>query len=104
MQPVGGRGNHNYHGLTEEDVFMALSSLKKPKYVLISRDNRYSFISIELSHFDLPLMVIIETNAALIGNINANINKVVTIYPKDEVEKIIAGLKEGYLIYPVKEK
>ena len=99
MQPMGGKDQHNYHELTPEDVFMALSSIKDPKCVFITGDNRYALISIELSHFDLPLMLVIETEASLIEKWDASINKVVTIYPRSSVDKYIEKIDERKLLY-----
>ena len=100
MKDDEGKGQHNYHGLTPEDVYMALSSIKDPKYVFIAKlDNRYATISVELSHFDLPLMMVIQTNASLMTNIDTLINKVVTIYPKDHVDAYIEKLEKRMLLY-----
>ena len=99
MQPLGGKGQHNYHALTPEDVFMALDSIKDPMYVIFVKDKRYAMISVKLSHFHIPLMLIVETEASLITNNNANINKVVTIYPKSHIEEFINKLDKEALIY-----
>ena len=99
MQPIGGKGQHNYHGLTPEDIYMALSSIKDPKYVFIVKNKRYAIISIELSHYKNPLMIVVETGAGTLLNDKANINKVVTIYPKNYVDEYIAKLDKRKLLY-----
>ena len=104
MQPIGGKGKHNYHGLTEEDVFIALSSIKNPYAVLVSRDNRYSIISIKLSHFSERLKIIVEVGSELKDRINANVNKIVTIYPKDNVDDYIDRLENDSIIFRKKNR
>lgn len=99
MQPVGGKGNHNYHGLTEVDVYLALESIQNPYAVITSINDRYSIISVEVSHFNKQLVVIIEKNASLILNTKANVNKVVTIYPKDHIESYLKGKKQVNILY-----
>lgn len=99
MEPIGGIGSHHFHGLTPEDIYMSLSSIKNPRCVFIDKKERYAFISIELSHFDHPLMLIVEKNAGLQANANARINKVVTIYPKDHLDEFIANIDERKVLY-----
>ena len=99
MQPIGGKGNHNYHGLTEDDVYLALESIHNPYAIISSKNNRYSIISIGVSHFNEQLIVVIEKNASLITNAKANVNKVVTIYPKDNIKSYIKAKKKKELLY-----
>ena len=100
MQPVGGSDSHNYHGLSPDDVYMALTSIKDPQYVFIAKyHNRYATISVKLSHFALPLMLVIETRAKLIGNKTSSINKIVTIYPKDHIDSYIEKLSQREILY-----
>ena len=99
MQSEGKSENHNYHGLTPEDVYMSLISIKDPKCVFITKFERYAIVSIELSHFDYPLMMVVEKDAGLLLNVNANINKIITIYPKDHIDEYIAKLDERVLLY-----
>ena len=100
MQPIGGSDSHNYHGLTSEDVYMALTSIKDPRYVFIAKyNNRYATISVEVSHLKYPLMVVIETKAKLVNHVYANTNKIVTIYPKDHVDAYIEKLDKRLLLY-----
>ena len=104
MQPIGGSDNHNYHGLTPEDVYMTLESIKDPKSVFIVRYGRYAIVSVELSHLDLPLMMIVETHAGLQLNSEANINKIVTIYPKSDIDDYIAKMDKRVLLYTRTQK
>ena len=99
MKPIGGKGQHNYHELTPEDIYMSLLSIKNPKCVFIDKRERYAIISIELSHFNCPMMLIIEKDASLKLNSKAKINKVVTIYPKAQMDEYIAKVDERKLLY-----
>ena len=49
MQPIGGKGSHNYHNLTPEDVFYALRYLDNPKYVYKDKTNRFAIVPIYIS-------------------------------------------------------
>lgn len=89
MNQEKGKGSHNFHGLLPEDVYMAINSLKDPKYVFISTYERCSIITIQLSHFEKPLMITIERDSGLETNSNITVNKIVTIYPKDNVDEYI---------------
>ena len=99
MQPVGGKKQHNYHGLTPEDVYIALTSIKDPQCVFVVKEERYALLSIELSHFDLPLMMVIETDSNLIENKTASISKVVTIYPRGDIDKYLEKIDQRLLLY-----
>ena len=104
LQPLGGKNQHNYHALTPADIFMVLLSIKDPKYVFVANTKRYAFISVETISVGHPLMIIVETGASLLRNLNAKINKVVTIYPKSDVDKYIEKLEDGLLIYEKPQK
>ena len=99
MQPIGGKDNHNYHGLTPEDVYMSLVSIKNPKYVYVTKYDRFAIISIELSHYDVPLMLIVEKDAGLQKDTEARINKIITIYPKSYIDEYIKTVDERKLLY-----
>ena len=99
MQTEDGEGEHNYHGLTADDIYMALTSIKDPKYIFITKFGRFAIVSIELSHFKYPLMLVLETDAALVSNKKASICKIVTIYPKDHIDAYIERLDNRLLLY-----
>ena len=99
MQPQGESGSHNYHGLLAEDIYLALKSVKNPKYVYITKYGRYAIVSVELSHYNVPLMLVIEKGAGIQNDINASVNKVITIYPKNYIDDYIAKLDKRLLLY-----
>ena len=99
MQPEGKSDNHNFHGLTPEDVYVSLASIKDPKCIFITKFERYAIVSIELSHFNYPLMMVVEKDAGLQNDTEARINKIITIYPKDHIDEYIAKVDERLLLY-----
>ena len=44
-------------------------------------------------------MAVVELNAALENDRNANVNKLVTIYPKNELDKTINNLDKSKILY-----
>ena len=99
MQPIGDKGGHNYHDLSPEDIVDALSSITEPYCILKTEISQYAILSTTLSHFGEPLMVIIEVGAGLDKNINANINKLVTMFPKGDIERTIKNMDIKNLLY-----
>ena len=81
MQDVGGRGKHHYHGLTPQDVYNALNSLKESNEISLSYDGRYLIVTVATIHDGANLAIIVAPNSSLIKNYNANIIKIITIYP-----------------------
>ena len=99
MQEVGDKGKHNYHGLTVEDIYDALLSIRNPDFVYMAKSSRYAVVSSKLSHFNIPLVLIIEIGAGTTTDINANINKIVTIYPKDNLNGLITKMDPKNVLY-----
>jgi len=99
MQPIGNCGSHNYHNLTPEDIFNAINSLLHPLAVFSVKYERYAVVPIFNSSFSEPLMVVIEKGAPLLNRQNAKINKIVTIYPKSDLDKYLEGLKQQDVLY-----
>ena len=81
--------NHDYHGITPEEVVKILSTIKFSKDVYGSYYGRFIILSGVRVFENLPALVIIETGASLTNNRNANINKLVSIYPKDNVYRYL---------------
>ena len=103
MHPEGGSGSHNYHELMPEDIFNALNNLCDPQCVIKVKNERYAVIPAYVSSFTEPLMVIIELNSGLILNKNANVNKIVTIYPKSNLNDYLEKLDEKEVLYKKNE-
>ena len=99
MQDLGGSGKHNYHDLTAEDIITALKSIAAPYAVIDNQINRYAIITTTLSHFNEPLMIVIEIGGGLFSNSDANINKIVTIYPRNNVDSMLENLTNKKLYY-----
>jgi len=99
MQPEGNSGSHNYHDLTPEDIYEALNSIVDPYCILRVKNERYAIVPVFISSFNEPLMIVIEKGAELINRQNANINKIVTIYPKSDIDNYLGGLKEKDILF-----
>ena len=99
MQPIGDKGGHNYHDLSPEDIVDALSSITEPYCILKTEISQYAILSTTISHFGEPLMVIIEVGAGLDRNINANINKLITMFPKRDIDKSLEHKDQKDILY-----
>ena len=99
MQPLGNTGSHNYHELTPEDIYYALNDIVHPECVIKTKNERYAIIPTYISSFNEPLMVVIELQAELMNRQNARINKIVTIYPKSDLDKYLEGMDEKDILY-----
>ena len=99
MQPLGDKGGHNYHDLSPEDIVDALSSITEPYCILKTEISQYAILSTTISHFGEPLMIIIEVGAGLDKNINANINKLVTMFPKRDIDKSLEHKDPKDILY-----
>ena len=82
MQPVGRIGLHPHtHGLSPEEVFSALSTIKDSKDISISYDNRFIIVTLATISDGANIVVIVSPNCPLLNNANAGIIKIITIYP-----------------------
>ena len=99
MQEEGENTSHNHHGLTPVDILDALNNIQNPYCIFKTKQQRVSIVVSCLSHYGEPLMAIIEIGADLIGEKDSNINKLVTMYPQSDVDRIIDKLKPNELLY-----
>ena len=99
MQPIGETGSHNFHGLTPEDIWSAINGLSNPNYVFISKYGRYMVVPVMTSAFKEPLMVVIETGSGLVENPEADINKIVTIYPKSDIDELLNKISQKDILF-----
>ncbi len=99
MQPVGGKGVHNYHGLTPKEIIDVLNSLTDPYCVYNAKNDRYGIVSLIIGECGEPLIVIIEVGAGTIEDKDANINKLVTMYPKDNIKDLLSRMNKKDILY-----
>ena len=99
MQPKGENEHHNYHDLTPEDIVEALRNITKPYCVLENGDNRIAIISSIMSHLGKAVNIIIEIGAELRGFKDANINKLVTLFPIGRVEEHLKNVGVEKIYY-----
>lgn len=81
MQPLGGKGKHNYHNLSPIDVYNALRTIKDSTEISVSYDNRYVIVTLATIFDEANLVVIVSPNSFINDYPNVEITKIVTIYP-----------------------
>ena len=59
MQPIGKKEKHNYHGLSPEKIYEALSTMRYSKDIIISYDDRYLILTLATVFNDVNIAVII---------------------------------------------
>ena len=100
MCEESGRNKHNYHSLSTEDVYKGLRYLSEPICIVSDGPDRYSMISSFLSSFNIPILVVVDIKASLVADREAEINKIVTMFPRDDVEDyIVKHIASNTLLY-----
>ena len=99
MQPEGNKGKHNFHGLTGNDIFNVLKSLLQPFAVYYSRDSRIVISTNEENNRHEKIQIVIELHASLENNRDANINKIVSIYPKKNILNKLNSMDNSLIVY-----
>ena len=89
MQPVGGHGHHHYHGLTTAEVLDAINSADNPIGIYTTYRSRYVIATLATNSSSENVVLVIEKGAGLKNNRDANINKLVSIYPNRNIIKFI---------------
>ena len=95
MTEVGGKGHHNYHGLTPSEIVDSLRSVKNSGKVYESKNNQDTCIIVSsiIAECGCPIIVIIALNNTLYGEKNLKINKIASLYPKRNLESFLTNLK-----------
>ena len=81
MQPIGGVGDHHYHGLSPEDVYFALYNLKSPVDVMRSYDGRLMIVVDANPLNNTNYAIIVEPRGNLKYQIELIVTRIITIYP-----------------------
>ena len=97
MHPVGGYGRHNHHGLSEEMVLEVLNNAYQPIGLYMANSNRFVIATVVVNNTGENIILVIEKGAQLRNNRDANINKLITIYPRRNILEIIVH-KKGKII------
>ena len=79
--------------MSPESIVKALSSLQNPELVAFEY-NTYRHIVVTLSVDGRAMLAVIETNAPLRGDRDARINKLVTLYEKDEYNEYLRRVEK----------
>ena len=92
--PTGDSGTHNYHGLEVEKIYNALISICKATKVYKTHDDRYLIVTNVVAKCGNPIIAVVKVGSSLADIRDANINKLVTIYPKRNLELYLKRIKE----------
>ena len=85
MEPLEKEGKHHHtHGLSPEDIFNALSSIKNSNDVSVSYDNRYVIVTLAIVSDGANLVVIVDPDCPITNGSKTKIIKIITIYPKNK--------------------
>ena len=99
MQPVGGKGKkHNYHGLNPETILDGLRNINVPLCILNDGKSKYSIIIPTKDENGNQLLVVIETACQINGG-DSNVNKLVTVFPKEKVFKYLRSFDIEDVVY-----
>ena len=101
MQPVGDSGTHNFHGLEVEEIYNALISISKSTKIYKTHDERYLIVTSVVTKCGDPIIAVVKTGSSLADIRNANINKLVTIYPKRNLEQYLKRIKNEPIMAPI---
>lgn len=89
MKSSGCDKSHNFHNLSPQIIYDSLRAIKCPVAIYKSKKYLNRFIIVTpIKYNQEHIIVIVEVGARLVNDINANINKLVTIYPKDKVSEL----------------
>ena len=103
MQPEGNKGKHNFHGLSPEEIFNAMRGTVNPYCIYNTKENRIAVATMFVNNRNEKLLVIIELHAGLENDRFANINKLVSVYPKKNLDSLIKKLDKKDILYIKKE-
>ena len=85
--------NHHYHGLSPTSVIKTLASLLNPELVALEFQTR-RYVVVTLSVEGRAMLAVIETGALLRNDRNANVNKLVTLYEKNDFSEYLRRIEK----------
>lgn len=97
MQPTGKIGRHHYHGLRPDEIIELFINITRPNIIYRTYLNRIGILITIESTSAKNFLLIIELNSTLLNKRNANINKLITIYPKDHFSRTMLSLTKDIL-------
>ena len=87
MQPIGNKGKHNYHGLSPEKIYDALSTIRFSKDIIVSYDDRYLILTLATVFKEVNIAVIVTPKGNVKSSHQKEINRIITIYPFSKIKK-----------------
>ena len=98
MQPLGAKGKHNFHGLSPEEIYDSLHDLQNTKCIASVYESRFVVVTSVIASCGDPIIAIVEIGSPLTLNRNANINKVVTLYPKKKLDNYLNKIPQKKIV------
>ena len=99
MQPEGKAGKHHFHGIDAEVIYESIKGILEPYCIYDSYDSRFVIATLCKNQRDENYILVIEKHASLSNDRDANINKLITLYPKKNIENIISNLTTDKIWY-----
>ncbi len=99
MQKEGNKGKHNFHGLTPNQIYDVLKGLLTPFCVYYSENKRIVITTFVKNTRNEKIQLVLELHSPLENNRNANINKIVSIYPKKNLDNKLSNLKPSEILF-----
>ena len=99
MQDIGGEGAHHFHGFSSKDIIDALVAISEPYAIIEVEYERHAVITTAITHFNEQIMIIIKIGSRIYSQANANINKLITMYPKSDVDKTLSKIDKKSILY-----
>ena len=81
------------------DIYYTLNRLNNPLYIFKVKNGRIGIVPEYISSFNVPLMVVMEIGSGLASDFSANINKIITIYPKSDLDEYVTNLDQQDVLY-----
>lgn len=97
-QPLGAKGKHNFHGLSPEEIYNSLHDLQNTRCIAIVNESRFVVVTSIIANCGDPIIAVVEVGSSLALNRNANINKLVTLYPKKKLNNYLNKIPKNKII------
>ena len=99
MQPLGGRGIHNYHDLSPALIIDILNSIIEPYCIFKEGVSRYAIVTTKSNINNETIMVVIAVKSATARDMFASVNKLVTMFPKKKISSYIEKIDKSQILY-----
>lgn len=81
MKPIGGKGQHHFHGLTSKNIFDALRTMKDSTDIRVSYGERYIIVTLATVFDNINVAVIVTPKGTIKADTKHNVTRIITLYP-----------------------